>query len=151
MSNLVKLSLLFCRAYKYELIIFNKQIHFSAFHSFHYSQFNNLNSELKFNKPSKQSKTIPESSVPWIIIKMTLKCLCHRLYGQVARKSSRPKSCRSKPESCRPIFWVLTGYLSQLCSKLLFTLSILPIMCPYAVICCLKSGIISIHLWITKL
>ena len=62
-SNLVKLSLLFFRAYKYELIIFNKQIHFSAFHSFHYSQFNNLNSELKFNKPSKQSKTIPENSV----------------------------------------------------------------------------------------
>ena len=51
-------------AYKYELIILNKQIHFSAFHSVCYSQFNNLNSELKFNKPGKQSKTIPESSVP---------------------------------------------------------------------------------------
>ena len=63
-SNLVELSLLFHRAYKYELIILNKQIHFSAFHSVYYSQFNNLNSELKFNKPSKQSKTIPESSVP---------------------------------------------------------------------------------------
>ena len=47
-------------AYKYELIILNKQIHFSAFHSVCYSQFNNLNSELKFNKPGKQSKTIPE-------------------------------------------------------------------------------------------
>ena len=63
--------------YKYELVILNKQIHFSAFHSVCYSQFNNLNSELKFNKPGKQSKTIPESSVPWIIIEMTLKCLCH--------------------------------------------------------------------------
>ena len=63
-------------AYKYELVILNKQIHFSAFHSVCYSQFNNLNSELKFNKPGKQSKTIPESSVPWIIIEMTLKCLC---------------------------------------------------------------------------
>ena len=51
-------------AYKYELIILNKQIHFSAFHSVCYSQLNNLNSELKFNKPGKQSKTIPESSVP---------------------------------------------------------------------------------------
>ena len=51
-------------AYKYELIILNKQIHFSTFHSVCYSQFNNLNSELKFNKPGKQSKTIPESSVP---------------------------------------------------------------------------------------
>ena len=47
-------------AYKYELIILNKQIHFSAFHSVCYSQFNNLDSELKFNKPGKQSKTIPE-------------------------------------------------------------------------------------------
>ena len=63
-SNLVELSLLFYRAYKYELIILNKQIHFSAFHSVCYSQFNNLNSELKFNKQGKQSKTIPESSVP---------------------------------------------------------------------------------------
>ena len=47
-------------AYKYELIILNKQIHFSVFHSVCYSQFNNLDSELKFNKPGKQSKTIPE-------------------------------------------------------------------------------------------
>ena len=75
-SNLVKLSLLFYRAYKYELIFLNKKIHFSTFHSVCYSQFNNLNSKLKFNKPSNQSKTIPESSVPWII-EMTLKCLCH--------------------------------------------------------------------------
>ena len=30
--------------------------------------------------------------------------LFRTLYGQVARKSSRPKSCRPKPELCRPIF-----------------------------------------------
>ena len=30
------------------------------------------------------------------------------LYGQVARKSSRPKSCRPKPESCRPKFIVMS-------------------------------------------
>ena len=30
------------------------------------------------------------------------------VYGHVARKSSRPKSCRPKPELCRPIFIVMS-------------------------------------------
>ena len=36
------------------------------------------------------------------------KTISHTDYGQVARKSSRPKSCRPKPESCRPKFIVLS-------------------------------------------
>ena len=32
----------------------------------------------------------------------------HMVYGQVARKSSRPKSCRPKPESCCPKFIVMS-------------------------------------------
>ena len=36
------------------------------------------------------------------------KSLRRSLYVQVARKSSRPKSCRPKPESCRPKFIVMS-------------------------------------------
>ena len=49
-SNLVKRSLLFYRAFKYELIILNKQIHFSTFPSVYYSQFNNLKSKFKIQQ-----------------------------------------------------------------------------------------------------
>ena len=35
-------------------------------------------------------------------------CSVLRVTGQVARKSSRPKSFRQKPESCRPKFIVMS-------------------------------------------
>ena len=50
-------------------------------------------------------------------------------YGQVARKSSRPKSCRLKPESCRPKFIImLPNILSHVAQNFIMLKKILKVL-----------------------